>query len=357
MKPRFLFRTLAFAWMLATVISVAVHAAEVDDLLLEDERNSIEVFERNADAVVFIRNVRVQWNPFRGDVTEQPQGTGSGFVWDVRGHVVTNFHVVRGGNAFLVTFADGTTYEAALVGHDENKDLAVLHIDAPEEALRPIVVGRSSTLRVGQKVLAIGNPFGLDHSLTTGVISALGREIRSVGGTPITDVIQTDASINPGNSGGPLLDSRGRLIGVNTAIYNSTGSNVGIGFAVPVKTVQRVVPQLIRSGRTRRAGLGVGLVPSRWARRLGLDGVGIGEVYRDTPAERAGLQPLMIDRFGRLVAGDVIVAVGGQPVHDFDDLYRVLDQYEPGDRVDVRLRDVRGEERTVEVGLIDINAR
>jgi S1-C subfamily serine protease len=324
--------------------------------LLDDERNTIDVFSENAESVVFIRNVKVQWNPWLRDNTEVQQGTGSGFVWDRDGHIVTNFHVVRGGEKFVVTFADGTSYDAAPIGGDMSKDLAVLRVDVERSRLNPVELGNSDELLVGQKVLAIGNPFGLDHTLTTGVISALGREIRSLADVPIVDVIQTDASINPGNSGGPLLDSRGRLIGVNTAIINRTGANVGIGFAVPVNMINRLVPQIIRTGRTRRAGLGIGILPDRTLARMGIAGVGVSEVPRGTSASQAGIEPLRQDRRGR-VYGDIIIAIDGEMIAGYDDLYKLLDRFEPGEEVTVRVLRDREEELEFELRLIDLNAR
>jgi S1-C subfamily serine protease len=341
--------------LLLLVFLPATALAQSPGWLLEDERNTIDVFGENAESVVFIRNVKVQYNPWVRDNTEVQQGTGSGFVWDRDGHIVTNYHVVRGGERFIVTFADGTSYDAEPVGGDVNKDLAVLRVDEPGISLNPVERGDSDALLVGQKVLAIGNPFGLDQTLTTGVISALGREIRSLANVPIVDVIQTDASINPGNSGGPLLDSRGQLIGVNTAIINRTGANVGIGFAVPVNTVERIVPQIIRTGRTQRAGLGIGIVSTRDMARLGVEGVGVREVVRGSPASRAGIEPLRQDRRGR-VYGDVIIALEGESIRGYDDLYKLLDGFEPGERVEIRvLRDLQ-EELEFELRLIDVNA-
>ncbi len=335
---------------------VMVAAERLPSWLLEDEQNTIDVFSENAGSVVFIRNVKVQWNPWVRDNTEVQQGTGSGFVWDQDGHIVTNFHVVRGGEKFVVTFADGTSYDAQPVGGDISKDLAVLRVDAEPSSLNPVERGNSDELFVGQKVLAIGNPFGLDHTLTTGVISALGREIRSLADVPIVDVIQTDASINPGNSGGPLLDSRGRLIGVNTAIINRTGANVGIGFAVPVNMINRLVPQIIRTGRTRRAGLGIGILPDRTLARMGIAGVGVREVQRGTSAARAGIEPLRQDQRGR-VYGDIIIAIEGQAVSGYDDLYKALDRFEPGEEITVRVLRDREEEFEFKLRLIDLNAR
>lgn len=225
--------------------------------LTADERNTVEIFALTSPSVVHITTARQALNLFTLNVLEIPQGTGSGFVWDEAGHVVTNFHVIQGADAARVTLADQSTWRAKLVGVYPDRDLAVLRIDAPPERLHPIPIGESKGLKVGQKVLAIGNPFGLDQSLTTGVVSALNREIESITGRTIRGVIQTDAAINPGNSGGPLLDSAGRLIGVNTAIYSPSGASAGIGFAIPVDEVNRIVPRLIREGRIRRPVLGI----------------------------------------------------------------------------------------------------
>ncbi|MCA9728002.1 MAG: trypsin-like peptidase domain-containing protein [Candidatus Eisenbacteria bacterium] len=320
--------------------------------LLEDERNTIEVFQRVADSVVFVTNTQLRRDLFSRNVMEVPRGSGSGFLWDEEGHIVTNFHVIQGGNSFYVTLADGDVYEADVVGYDQTKDIAVLKIDAPGTALNPIDPGRSDDLLVGQKVIAIGNPFGLDRTLTTGVISALGREITSVAGTTISDVIQTDASINPGNSGGPLLDSRGRLIGVNTSIYSTSGSSAGIGFAVPVSTVERVVPQLINKGYVSRAGLGVTLFEDDLARSWNVDGVIIREVQRGSAAERAGLRGADV-RGRHVTLGDIIVGVDGNRVRNFNDLFTSLDTHHPGDRVRVTvMRDE--DERDFDVDLQEI---
>jgi S1-C subfamily serine protease len=220
-----------------------------------------------------------------------PQGTGSGFVWDTKGNIITNFHVIQNADAAQVTLADQSNWKAQVVGVAADKDLAVLRIDAPSNRLRPIPLGTSKELQVGQSVFAIGNPFGLDQSLTTGVISALGREIDSVTRRPIQGVIQTDAAINPGNSGGPLLDSAGRLIGVNTQIFSPSGASAGIGFAIPVDTVNRIVPELIRSGKIIRPGLGVELAEEQIAKKIGVSGVVIVDVARGGPAAKAGIRP------------------------------------------------------------------
>ncbi len=249
-----------------------------------------------------------------------------------------------------MTLFDHSSWDAELVGAAPQKDLAVLRIRAPRDLLRPIAVGRSRDLQVGQNVFAIGNPFGLDQTLTTGVISALGREIESVDRVPIRDVIQTDTAINPGNSGGPLLDSAGRLIGVNTAIYSPSGASAGIGFAIPVDTVNWVVPELIAKGRIERPTLGVELVSAQAIANLNVEGALIVRVLRGTGADRAGLRGTTRDRLGRVDLGDIIVEIEGQAVRSADDLILLLERYQAGDTVEVTaLRD--DSRRTIAVRL------
>mgnify|MGYP000022018680 CR=1 FL=1 len=303
-----------------------VHAQDALADLSPDERRDIDVFRRASASTVFITTLSMQRDFFSMDVHEVPQGTGSGFVWDKAGHIVTNFHVVQNGAAFSVTLADGATLQATLVGVAPDKDLAVLKLKGPSGKLTPIEMGGSKELLVGQRVLAVGNPFGLDHSLTTGVVSALGRELRSPSGRTIRDVIQTDAAINPGNSGGPLLDSRGRLIGINSAIYSPSGAFSGIGFAVPVDTVKRLVPQIIKNGAPVQPGIGVSLVPDAYARRSGLQGAVIHEVARGSAADKAGLLGLRRGRDGSLLVGDRITAVDGEPVKTTEDLFYAFEQ-------------------------------
>jgi S1-C subfamily serine protease len=299
------------------------------------ERDLTELFEESSPSVVNVTSLALQRDFFRLNVMEIPRGAGSGIVWDRLGHVVTNFHVVRGANGWEVTLADQTVRRAELVGTAPEKDLAVLRIEADPDELVPIRIGSSADLRVGQTVLAIGNPFGFDQSLTTGIISALGREIESVARVPISDVIQTDAAINPGNSGGPLLDSAGRLIGVNTAIYSPSGSSAGIGFAIPVDTVNWVVPDLIAYGRIRRPTLGVELAPPHINRRLGLEGILVMNVVERSGAEIAGFRPTRRDARGRWMLGDIIVAVDGEPVRSSSELGLRLEPFEPGEEVTV----------------------
>lgn len=311
--------------------------------LAATEQTTIGIFERASPAVVYITTLeRQRTGRLSFNVQQIPKGTGTGFVWDARGYVVTNFHVVTGGDAFRVTLADQTSYEAKLVGAEPSKDLAVLKLDA--KALTALPVGSSGDLAVGQSVYAIGNPFGLDHTLTTGVVSALGREIKAANGRTIDDVIQTDAAINPGNSGGPLLDSAGRLIGVNTAIYSPSGASSGIGFAVPVDTVRRVVPQLIDHGRVIRPGLGVNLVPDATQRRLDLPGPMIASVQPGSPAARAGLRGVAEGRGGKIVMGDIVTHVDGQRTKTRDALLGALEKHDVGDTVQLSVR--RGASQT-----------
>lgn len=300
-----------------------------------DERATMAVFERATKSVVFIANTAIQRDIWSFNVMEVPQGSGSGFVWNKQGHIVTNFHVIYGADAIKVTLADRSEHQAKLVGADPDHDLAVLQIQAPDGALEPLAVGASHDLRVGQKVLAIGNPFGLDHTLTTGVVSALGRTIKSMSNRTIEGVVQTDAAINPGNSGGPLLDSSGRLIGVNTQIVSPSGAYAGIGFAVPVDTVNRIVPELIKHGKLIRPGLGVSLVPDAMAKRWGIKGLIIGKVSRGGSADRAGLRGARETATGHIELGDILVAVDGKSVETIDDLMDIMEQRKVGDRVTV----------------------
>ena len=322
--------------LLAPERAVRPIAARPD--LQVDEKATVDLFRGASPSVVYITNLGVRRDFFGMNPTEVPQGTGSGFIWDSAGFVVTNFHVIQTALAAQVTLEDHSSWDARLVGAEPEKDLAVLKIDAPAERLRPLAIGTSNDLQVGQKVYAIGNPFGLDQTLTTGIISALDRQIASVTGRAIRGVIQTDAAINPGNSGGPLLDSAGRLIGVNTAIYGGAGGTyTGVGFAVPVDTVNQVVPQLVAHGKVVRPGLGVSVARDALAQRLGLQGVLVIEVSPGSGAAQAGLRPTRRDSSGRLVLGDVIVAIDGEPIADNDALEERMEQHKVGDRVRVTL--------------------
>src|SRR3569832_2882273 len=304
---------------LAAVLAVPAAA------LLPEEQNTISVFREAAPSVVFVTNVALEQNQYM-DEFAVPQGAGSGYVWDKEGHIVTNFHVVQGGDAFLVTFDDQTQVQSKLVGTDANKDIAVLQFAEKRDKLKPIEVGASDKLQVGQQVLAIGNPFGLDHSLTKGIISALGRVVQGIGGVTIHDMIQTDAAINPGNSGGPLLDSSGKMIGKNTMIYSRSGSSAGVGFAVPVAFIKRIVPQLIQYGKVIRPGIGITVLTAGQKYYLlgDADGVIIDQVVRGGPAAKAGLRGGRHLPGGRYSPGDVIVGVGRHEVKDFDALFSAL---------------------------------
>ncbi len=325
---------------------------DIDSLtiLTNSEQATIDLFEKSAPSVCYITTLHQQRDYWSRNITEIPSGSGSGFIWDTDGHIITNFHVLQGGSSFKVTLADRTTWDAKVVGSEPNKDLAVLRIEAPSVSLRPIPVGQSSKLRVGQSVYAIGNPFGLDQSLTTGVISALGREITSVGGRPIRDVIQTDAAINPGNSGGPLLDSGGRLIGVNTMIYSPSGASAGIGFSIPVDEVNWVVSDLIKYGKVKRPVLGVELLPQQYAQNWGVEGAMIVGLAPDGGAARAGLKALEQNRNGEINFGDIIIDIDGKKITSNNDLFLILEKYNPGDKVKLKyVRDKK--EKTSEVVL------
>jgi S1-C subfamily serine protease len=304
--------------------------------------------------VAYIVSMAVRRDLFGLDIQKIPQGAGSGFVWDQNGHVVTNYHVVQGaqnGNvSFDITLGDHSTYRGQVIGVAPDNDLAVLRISAPVSRLRPLAIGSSHDLQVGQMTFAIGNPFGLDQTLTTGVVSALGRQIPTESGRIIKDVIQTDAAVNPGNSGGPLLDSAGRLIGVNTAIYSPSGASAGIGFAIPVDTVNRVVPQLIAHGKIVRPRLGITPANDSLTRRMGIKGVLIIDVEENSGAAAAGLRGTRRSTEGRLVLGDVITAINDKPIKTVDDLLSTLEGFKVGDTVNATI--VRDEEtKTVDVKL------
>ena len=311
------------------------------------ERARIDLFENTSPSVVYITTI-TRRTDFFGRGVNVPQGSGTGFVWDEDGHIVTNYHVIQGASSARVVMHDQTSYIAEWVGGSPRHDLAVLRIDAPTERLRQVTIGDSDRLRVGQSVYAIGNPFGLNATLTTGIVSALNRQIPGLGGDIIENVIQIDAAINPGNSGGPLLDSNGRLIGVNSQIASPSGASAGVGFAVPVNTVERVVPQLIANGEYTPAQLGISAASTRLnglvASRLGVSGVLIAQIVAGSGADEAGLRGTdpNADQLG-----DIIVRIDGEDVLTISDLRVVLDRYEPGDEVEVSVyRD--GDVETVE---------
>jgi len=331
--------------------SLSLRRVETRGPLLPEEQRAISVFEEARPSVVYITTLVYRRDLFTFNVFEIPQGTGSGFIWDEAGRIVTNFHVIYEAQDVQVTLSDQSVWKAKVVGRAPDKDLAVLRIDAPRDKLRPIRIGTSANLEAGQSVYAIGNPFGLDQTLTTGIISALGREIESMTRRPIQGVIQTDAAINPGNSGGPLLDSAGLCIGVNTAIYSPSGAYAGVGFAVPIDTVNRIISQLISYGKVIQPGLGIQTVEDSVARRVGIDeGVLVLDVDRRGAAAAAGMMPTRYDAAGNVVLGDIIVSIDGQAVKTSDDLYRILERYNVGDEVQIEvIRAGRG--RTLKIRL------
>ena len=293
-------------------------------------------------------------NGFNFDLQQVPRGTGSGFVWDDEGHIVTNYHVVNGADAAKVILSDQSTYDVRKIWSYPDKDIAVLSINAAAGKLRPILVGSSHDLKVGQIAFAIGNPFGLDQTMTVGIVSALGREVQSSNGFAIQGAIQTSAAINPGNSGGPLLDSAGRLIGMNTAIISPSGAFAGIGFAIPVDEINQIAPQLIRNGKVVRPRIGVQLADDQMARQLGIkQGALIMKVEPNSPAAQAGLKGTARDDAGNIVLGDVIVAVDDKSIASVKDMLTALEPHKVGETVTVTI--VRqGQRQDVKITLADM---
>ena len=322
------------------LMNTALNATHSVIQLTNDESNNIQVFKDASPSVVFVTNTQLRRQRFSLNVMEIPKGSGTGFIWDESGLIITNYHVIHGANKITITLESGNPYPAEVVGFAAEKDIAVLRIKAPNETLKPIVLGDSADLAVGRKVLAIGNPFALDTSLTVGVVSALGREIKSTDNRTIKDVIQTDAAINPGNSGGPLLNSMGELIGVNTAIYSPSGASAGIGFAIPINTIAKLVPQLIQHGRLIRPVIGIETLKDDQARRLRVKGVVVFSVQEGLAADAAGMVGLRYDNRGQIHLGDVVIAINDAPVTNEDSLLSSLEQFVPGDKIKVTsLRD------------------
>jgi putative serine protease PepD len=310
----------------------------------EDEENNISLYRQVGPGVVNITSVVVERDFFFNPIPRE--GAGSGSIIDTDGHILTNHHVIRDSTKLEVTLSDGSKWPAKFVGADPDNDLAVIQVDAPKEKLTVISMGDSSELKIGQKVLAIGNPFGLGQTLTTGIISSLGRSIRSEAGTLIEDLIQTDAAINPGNSGGPLLDSKGRIIGINSAIISPTGASVGIGFAIPVNTAKRILPELISKGYVSYPWIGASIYPliPEFARVLGLKverGAVIAEVVAGGPSDKAGLKGgnrrVQVGNSVIPVGGDVITEMDGKEVTSSDELIRMIRNHRPGDKVELKL--------------------
>lgn len=344
----------------AIFLSFSVLAVNLDELL-PDERNTIGVFQASSSKVVYVhRLAKVKINHYSGQSKLVSSGTGSGIIWDHQGHIVTNYHVIKGADALTITI--GTmTMPARIVASEPRKDIAVLQIKSAKalekiNLLSSFELVKNSELIVGQKAIAIGNPFGLDHSLTVGVISALNRPVMGIGGVTIRNMIQTDAAINPGNSGGPLLDSHGRLLGLNTAILSNSGSSAGIGFAVPADDIQNVVPQLIHHGHVQFPGIGIKQAAPEIALRKGIKkGVLIADILPHTPAARAGLRGTTRDHWGRMNLGDVVTAVNGHSITNYDDFYGVLERVKVGESISLTV-DRKGRLLDHEIKTIDIAA-
>ena len=326
------------------LVALTVASTSYGQDLSPGEKNTIEVFNTSVKSVVNVTGkqvVRTGFGWFHFDTREIPVGAGSGFVWDESGHIVTNYHVVARGGSFVISFhKDKKQYEAKVIGVEPKKDIAVLKLVEKPSQLHPISVGVSHSLKVGQKALAIGNPFGLDHTITQGIISALDRKIQGIGGVEIHQMIQTDCSINPGNSGGPLLDSSGRLIGMNTLIYSKSGSSAGVGFAVPVDTIKRLVPQLIRYGKVQRPGLGILLFDDSTEQHIkSVYGIKRGLIVKSVlpggSAEKAGLKGMSRNQRS-YVLGDVILEVDNKKVNNYNDIYHALDNKKIGDSVTIK---------------------
>lgn len=322
------------------LLACVVQAMPLEQLL-PDERNNVTLFQSYSKSVVYIHRIATYVNQVYG-ILDLPEGSGSGIVWDNTGHIVTNYHVIQGADKLAVSFGH-LTVPAFVVGVEPFKDIAVLRVKDPKalallKQIPPFVLAKTSELQVGQKAIAIGNPFGLDRSLTVGVISALGRQVPGAGGVTIHNMIQTDASVNPGNSGGPLLDSQGHLIGLNTAIFSSSGSSAGVGFAVPADDIGRIVPQLIEHGRVVLAGIGILRVPPGVAASLGVRrGILIAEVLPGSPAAKAGLKGTYRTRLGGIHVGDVIVAVNEHETPNYDVMYNILSQVKVGEMINVKI--------------------
>ncbi|MDY0232054.1 MAG: trypsin-like peptidase domain-containing protein [Candidatus Saccharicenans sp.] len=336
-----------FLWSVWVAILPAKAAAQ----LTEEEKNTINVVKRTQNSVVYVTNIKLVVDFFTWTEEKIPRGTGSGFIWDDQGHIITNYHVIEDGDIFSITLPNQDQRQAKLVGKEPAKDIAVLKVEGNLKDLNPIKIGVSANLQVGQKVIAIGNPFGFDHTVTAGIVSALGRSMPGIGGVTIRDMIQTDASINPGNSGGPLLNSAGELIGMNTMIISPSGASSGIGFAIPVDTIKKIAPQIIKYGRVIRPGLGLTYLPDSYTRRLGIEGVIIYEVPAGSEAYKKGIRGLTRGRFGRILIQDIIKEVDGKKVTSFDDLYNLLDNYKIGDTVTLTLERNR-QKRKVQLTLV-----
>lgn len=327
-----------------------ISPAVQDQNLTADENNTIEVFKSSSPLVVSVNSTRIQSDFFSMSLHEVPAGSGTGFIWDDKGHVITNFHVIQAAltssSKISITTKSGEKHDVEIIGAEPRQDIAVLKVKRLKQNGTPFSekLSDSKKLKVGQKVLAIGNPFGFEHTLTQGIISALNRSMPSVlRSVTIRNMIQTDASINPGNSGGPLIDSSGRLVGMNTAIISGSGSSAGIGFAVPANTIKRIASQIIEHGRVIQPGIGV--IPLDTDKQMILsqygypvqNGVVIHKVLKQTPAARAGLQGITFNSRGRPIIGDIIVGIDKNKVDDYDDLYNILSEKKVGQRIELKI--------------------
>lgn len=304
------------------------------------EQNNIKIFEASSPAVVYITTLSERVNYWTRDITRIPQGTGSGFIWDRHGHIITNYHVLQGASAVKVHLSDQRTFDAKLVGSSPEHDLAVLRISMGKNIPKPLPLGTSEDLKVGQLTYAIGNPFGLDQTLTTGVVSALNRSLSTGNGSMIEGLIQTDAAINPGNSGGPLLDSAGRLMGINTAIYSPSGAYAGIGFAVPVDTVGRIIPKIIAHGDYKRPKLGITIndqLNKMANKKLGIDGVAVIDVRPYSSAYRSGLRGVQASTYDNVIYGDIIIGINEDKITNNKMLLSTLEKYNVGDKIKVKV--------------------
>ena len=324
-------------------------------LLTEDERNTIDIVKKTKNSVVFITNMQYVRDFFYQSDQPVARGSGSGFVWDDMGRIVTNFHVIEDGDKFMVSLPNQKQVEAKLIGREPTRDIAVLQLQEKVPDLQPVQIGSSKDLLVGQKVIAIGNPFGFDHTVTTGIVSAIGRNMPGAGDVTIRDMIQTDASINPGNSGGPLLDSSGALIGMNTMIISPSGASSGVGFAVPVDLIKKTVPEIIQFGKVTKPGIGgLTFLSDEYAAQARVTGAVIRDVPRGSQAYELGLRGLGRDSYGRLYIRDVITAIDGKKIKSYDDLFTALDGYKIGTTVTLTV-DRDGKTRRVELRLVGVD--
>ncbi|CAM4507587.1 MAG: Putative serine protease HtrA [Legionella sp.] len=329
-------------FILGAILAVPAYSVNVN-ALLPDEQNTVQVFQQASPKVVYVHRLATVTNHYSFKKMQVPDGSGSGMIWDDKGHIVTNYHVIKGADKLAITLGN-MTVPARVVGSEPRKDIAVLQVKSPNalstlKSFKPFDIVHLVDLIVGQKAIAIGNPYGLDHSLSKGVISALGRQVPGIGGVTIRNMIQTDTPINPGNSGGPLLNSAGQLIGMNTMIFSRSGASAGIGFAVPADDIQRIVSQIITHGRVVLSGIGIHSVAPNIAQRLGVrKGILVAEVLPRTPASQANLQGTHRDPWGRTVIGDVIVALNGHAVNNYDELYNLLTDIKVGEKITVSVQ-------------------